>query len=95
VKYAVYIALPPGESAEPIIGAASKLVLPGHSFSIREHGDPNAGRDGELFIRLGDVSLPEDALAGALRIYDAAREAAGLRRDSRAEASFESTARSA
>ena len=93
VNYAVYIALPLGEDAAPIVEAASKVVLPGHRFSVREHGDPNAGADVELFLRLTGVSLPHEALEGALWIYDAAREAAGLRRDGRAEPSLEPIAR--
>lgn len=93
MNYAVYIALPLGEDAAPIVEAASAVVLPGHRFTVREHGDPNAGADGELFLRLTDVSLPQEALAGALWIYEAARAAAGLRRDSRAEPSLEPIAR--
>jgi hypothetical protein len=93
VNYAVYIALPLGEDAAPIVEAASDIDLPGHGFSVRENGDPNAANDGELFFRMRDVSLPQEALAGALQIYEAAREAAGLRRDSRAEPSLEPIAR--
>ncbi len=95
MNYAVYIALPLGEDAAPIVEVASKVVLPGHRFSVRRHGDPNAGADVELFLRLADISSPEEALAGALWIYDAAREAAGLRRDPRAEPSLEPLARPA
>jgi hypothetical protein len=95
VKYAVYIALPLGEDAEPIVEAASRVVLPGHSFSVRRHGDPNAGSDGELFLLVGDISSPQEALAGALQIYEAAREAAGVRRDTQAQPSLEPVARSA
>lgn len=89
MNYAVYIALPFGEDAASIVEAASELILPDRGFSVREHGDPNAANDGELIFRVDDVSLPQDALAGALQIYEAAREAAGLRRDSRAEPSLE------
>jgi hypothetical protein len=93
VNYAVYIALPRGEDAEPIAEAASKVVLPGHGFSVREHGDPSAANDGELLFRVQDVSSPEEAFAGALEIYETGREAAGLRPDDRAEPSLEPVAR--
>jgi hypothetical protein len=93
VNYAVYIALPLGEDAAPIVEAASEVDLPGHGFSVRENGEPNAANDGELFFRVNDVSVPQEALAGALLVYAAAREAAGLRRDGRAEPSLEPVAR--
>jgi hypothetical protein len=93
VNYAVYIAIPPGEDAEPIAEAAAAVILPGHGFSVRKHGDPNAAKDGELFFRIKDVTLPEDALAGALQIYEAAREATGLCRDRMAVPSLEPVAR--
>ena len=94
MKYAVYIALPSGEDAAPIVEAALEVVLPGHHFSVREFGDPMAGSNGELLFRVEDVSLSQEALAGALQIYEAARQAAGLRSDGWAEPSLEPTPRS-
>ncbi len=88
MKYAVYIALPIGEDTGPIAAAASKVVLPGFPFQIREHSDPSESSDAELFFRVGGVDQPEEALERALQIYQAAREGAGLRPDYGAEPSL-------
>jgi hypothetical protein len=95
VKYAVYIALPLGEDTEPIAAAASKVVLPGFPFQIREHSDPSESSDAELFFRVGGVDQPEEALERALQIYAAAREAAGLKPDNLAEPSLTPAPRAA
>ena len=88
VKYAVYIALPIGEDTEPIAAAASKVILPGFPFQIREHSDPSESSDAELFFRVGGVDHAEEALERALQIYQTAREAAGLRPDYAVEPSL-------
>jgi len=92
--YTVYVALPLGDDTDLIVEAASQIVLPGCDFSIREHSDPSEASDAELSFRVKGVSLPEQALGEALRIYAAARVAAGLRRDDRAEPSLVPVARS-
>lgn len=88
MKYAVYIALPLGEDTEPIADAASKVILPGFPFQIREHSDPSESSDAELFFRVGGVDKSEEAMDRALQIYQAAREAAGLKPDPTAEPSL-------
>jgi hypothetical protein len=93
VQYAVYIAIPVGEDPEPIIAAASKLGLPGFPFKIRQHSDPSEASDGELFFRVAGVEKGNEALARAHEVYIAAREAAGLRPDSRVEPSLTPVAR--
>jgi hypothetical protein len=93
VQYAVYVAIPVGEDPEPIIAAAWKLKLPGFPFRIREHSDPSESSDGELFFRINGVEQSEEALERALEIYVAARAAAGLRPDGRAEPSLTPVAR--
>lgn len=93
MQYAVYIAIPIGEDPEPIILAASRLGLPGSPFRIRQHSDPSEASDGELFFRISDVEDGQEALERALQVYVAAREAAGLRPDSRVEPSLTPAAR--
>jgi hypothetical protein len=93
MMYTVYIALPLGADTDPIVAAASQIVLPGYDFSIREHSDPSEASDGELSFRVGGVARPEEALERALQIYVAARRAAGLRPDHKAEPSLVPVAR--
>jgi hypothetical protein len=88
VIYTVYIALPSGEDTDLIVETASAIVLPGYDFSIREHSDPSEASDGELSFRVEGVAQPEEALERALQIYVAARDAAGLRPDEKAEPSL-------
>jgi hypothetical protein len=88
MQYAVYIALPTGDDAERIAGAAGEIELSGFPFSIREHSDPSESSDGELFFRVAGVAQPEEALERALQVYAAARDAAGLRPDDRVEPSL-------
>jgi hypothetical protein len=87
--YTVYIALAPGEDTDLIVDAARAIVLPGYDFSIREHSDPSEASDDELSFRVEGVARPEEALERALQIYAAARDAAGLRPDDKAEPSLE------
>jgi hypothetical protein len=86
--YTVYIALAPGEVTDLIVEAASTIDLPGYDFSIREHSDPSEASDGELSFRVEGVAQPEEALERALQIYAAARDAAGLHPDEKAEPSL-------
>jgi len=88
MQYAVYIALPTGDDAEKITDAAEEMGLSGFPFSIREHSDPSESKDAELFFRVTGVAQPEEALERALEVYAAAREAAGLRPDDKAEPSL-------
>lgn len=94
MQYAVYIALPTGDDAEKITDAAGEMELPGFPFSIREHSDPSEARDAELFFRVTGVAGPDEALERALQVYAAAREAAGLRPDEKAEPSLLAVPRS-
>jgi hypothetical protein len=89
VEYAIYIAVPSGEDADRIASSAAAVAPPGFSFSLREHSDPSASAGTELFFRISGVDHPEDALARALEVYEAAREKAGLRLDHGAEPSLE------
>jgi hypothetical protein len=57
-------------------------------FSVREHADPNASADSELFFRIREVPDRDHALARALEIYDLGRREVGLSRDYRAEPSL-------
>lgn len=57
-------------------------------FSIREHADPNASADSELFFRIRGVSDHDHALARALEIYELGREKVGLSHDYMAEPSL-------
>jgi hypothetical protein len=95
LQYAVYIALPLGDDATTIAAAAAASRLPGFHYSIREHSDPSESSDAELFFRISGVDQPEEALERALEIYASARDAAGLRPDSRAEPSLTPVARPA
>jgi hypothetical protein len=88
VQYAVYIALPVGDDADRIARSAA-AAPPGARFSLREHSDPSESADAELFFRVTGVDHPEEALARALQVYEAAREEAGLPRDRGAEPSLE------
>jgi hypothetical protein len=89
VEYAVYIALPPGEDADPIARTAATLTPPEVEFSIREDGDPSESTVHELSFRVAGVDHPDQAMAKALRIYARARAAAGLPPDGRGCASLE------
>jgi hypothetical protein len=93
MQYAVYIAIPVGEDAEPITDAAAGLQLPGARYSLREHSDPSESSDAELFFRVTGVDQPEEALERALQVYTVAREKAGLRPDNRVEPSLTPVAR--
>ena len=89
MQYAVYIAVPIGDDADVIAGAAEAVAPPGFAFSLREHSDPSESADAELFFRVTGVERPEEALARALEVYEAARREAGLPLDSGVEPSLE------
>ncbi len=92
IEYAVYIAVPLGDDADRIAAAAATIAPSPSDFSIREHADPSASADSELFLRIRGVGDQDQALARALEIYEEGRREAGLRRDYQAEPSLVPTA---
>jgi hypothetical protein len=57
-------------------------------FSVREHADPNASADSELFFRIREAPDRDHAFARALEIYEQGRREVGLSHDHGAEPSL-------
>jgi hypothetical protein len=77
-----------GEDADRIAAGAAVIAPDPSDFTIREHADPSASADSELFLRIRGVSDQDQALARALEIYEGGRREAGLRHDYRADPSL-------
>jgi len=88
VEYAVYVAVPPGEDCAGIVRGARVAAPKKFDFKVRGKGDPSESTDIELCFRIRGVTLPEEALSQALRIYELARDEAGLKPDRAPRASL-------